>query len=61
MRQPLLSTAQVGELLGVSENTVRFWRHVNAGPPSIKVGRVVRYDWEAVEAWLRSNTRQPAA
>lgn len=61
MRPSLLSTAQVAERLGVSENTVRYWRHVGAGPASIKVGRLARYEPDAVEQWLLANTRQPAA
>jgi DNA-binding transcriptional MerR regulator len=38
MRQELLSTVQVAEQLGVSEELVRYWRHANAGPPYQKVG-----------------------
>jgi len=47
-----LAMAQVAELLNVPINTLRYWRHVGAGPRSFKVGKHVRYDRADVVAWL---------
>lgn len=53
----LRNTAQVAEQLQVAEQTLRYWRHVGSGPPSIKVGRGVRYRQSDVDAWLADNTK----
>jgi len=42
--------------LGISPVTATKWRATAAGPPFIKVGRLVRYRRADVEAWLRSRT-----
>ncbi|MBF5082141.1 helix-turn-helix domain-containing protein [Quadrisphaera sp. INWT6] len=47
-----LLTREVAELLRTPESTVRYWRHVRTGPPSVKVGRRVLYNRVAVLAWL---------
>jgi len=47
-----LLTREVAELLRTAESTVRYWRHVRFGPPSVKVGRRVLYSRVAVLAWL---------
>lgn len=51
---PLLSSAQVAEMLGIAENTVRYWRHVGRGPAALPVGGRVRYVRTDVLAWLRT-------
>jgi hypothetical protein len=47
-----LTTQEVAAMFRTSPETVRYWRHVNAGPPSFKVGRRVLYDATGVERWL---------
>ena len=42
--------------LAISSVTATKWRASAAGPPFIKVGRLVRYRRADVEAWLRSRT-----
>ena len=49
-----LLTREVAELLRTPESTVRYWRHVRTGPPSVKVGRRVLYSRVAVLAWLEA-------
>lgn len=64
-----LSTAQVSALTGVAEQTLCNWRSQSkagemSGPPSFKLGRLVRYDPDALGGWLaqrRSATKGPAA
>lgn len=47
-----LTTQEVAETLRTSVETVRYWRHVNKGPRSFKVGRRVLYAVEDVEAFI---------
>lgn len=48
----LLTTEEVAARLKVSPKTLSKWRTRGTGPPYFKVGRCVRYQWEAVQAWL---------
>lgn len=48
----LLRTSAVAERLNVPESTLRYWRHRGEGPPSIKLGRSVRYSEVALGQWL---------
>ncbi|MBA3859105.1 MAG: DNA-binding protein [Cyanobacteria bacterium PR.023] len=51
--KPALGTsAEVAEFLNCEEVTVRTWRRTGKGPRFIRVGRLVRYRWSDVEAWL---------
>lgn len=47
-----LTTSEVAGLLRTSSETVRYWRHINKGPRSFKVGRRVLYSRAEVEAFL---------
>lgn len=49
----LLTTAQVAELLAISERTVR-----RLGIPHFKVGRQTRYDRRSVSRWLEARREQ---
>jgi excisionase family DNA binding protein len=48
----LLSVQQVSELLQVPVGTLYQWRFRREGPPSIRVGRFLRFDPEDVRRWL---------
>lgn len=48
----LLTVAEVATMLGVSEGTVRWWRHNGEGPVSFKIGRHLRFDRAEVYRWL---------
>lgn len=48
----LLSLDEVAQQLAVPVGTLRYWRHRNDGPRSLKVGRHVRYRPADIEAWL---------
>ena len=48
---PLLNTAQVAQLLGISTRTVCLWAECSE-LPAIKVGRQWRFRWSEVAAWL---------
>lgn len=52
----LLTTQKVATLLGISEATLRFWRHKGKGPAFVRVGRVVRYKRKEIERWIVSRS-----
>lgn len=56
----LATTGDVAARLGVSTSTIRYWRHVNYGPPYLKVGRQVRYVPAALEEWIADQARATA-
>lgn len=60
--EQLMGTEGVAAYLDVPIATVRKWRYEGTGPRGIKVGRLVRYRREDVDAWLelRADPR-PAA
>jgi predicted DNA-binding transcriptional regulator AlpA len=47
-----LTTAEVAGICRTSPETIRYWRYVDKGPRSFKIGRRVLYDATAVEEWL---------
>jgi excisionase family DNA binding protein len=57
----LLSPQDLADYLGVPVRTVYAWNHHSTGPTPIHVGKHVRYRREDVEAWLRSNEKEPVA
>jgi predicted DNA-binding transcriptional regulator AlpA len=54
--EQLLDEKELAGLIRVSIGTLRYWRSMRQGPPSIKVGHLVRYRPSDVAAWLRSRT-----
>lgn len=56
MDSPLIDEKQLCADLGISSVTATKWRAKAAGPPFIKVGRLVRYRRADVEAWLAART-----
>lgn len=59
----LITSSQAAELLGVSEQCLRNWRHLGTrGPKFVKLGgRSVRYRQSDIEAWVEANTRTPVS
>ncbi|MFE9215046.1 helix-turn-helix domain-containing protein [Streptomyces lavendulae] len=49
--RPKATTQQVAEYLQVDVETLYKWRHSGVGPPGVRVGKYLRYDWSDVEAW----------
>jgi len=49
-----MTAEEVAEALSVHVETLRRWRREKKGPPWIQLTeRVVRYDREDIEAWMR--------
>ncbi|MFF7365027.1 helix-turn-helix domain-containing protein [Streptomyces sp. NPDC008125] len=56
-----LTPEDIAALLAVPIETVYHWRKQRTGPPGFRVGRHVRYDPAAVQAWVREQTAHDAA
>jgi hypothetical protein len=55
----MFSLQEACTFLRVPEGTLRYWRHLGAGPHSFKIGRHVRY-WRAdLILWLTEQTNRP--
>jgi predicted DNA-binding transcriptional regulator AlpA len=50
----LLNEFEVADLLRLSVKTVRRWRSHECGPKYLKVGRLVKYRFEAIQAFVDS-------
>jgi hypothetical protein len=48
----LLTEHEVAKQLRVSITSLRRWRLLRKGPPFLKLGALVRYQPEEIEAWL---------
>lgn len=54
--EQLLTADEVAVLLQVPKATLYAWRYQSKGPPSLKVGRHLRYSIKALNHWLESRT-----
>lgn len=52
MKNEILTTAQVAEMLTVCRATLDTMRKTGGGPRSMRFGRLVKYRLSDVEAWL---------
>ncbi|WP_327017645.1 helix-turn-helix transcriptional regulator [Cryobacterium sp. MP_3.1] len=50
-----LTQREVAELLRLPERTLEDWRLTHTGPPYLKLGRHVRYDFQDVLAWVHEH------
>lgn len=55
----MLTLQEACAFLRVPEGTLRYWRHLGAGPRSFKVGRHVRYWRTDLIVWLTEQTNGP--
>ena len=61
MMLQVLTGAQVAEMLGLQEQTLRAWRVRGSGPAYVRYGSYkgrVRYRLEDIEAWLEQRKYQ---
>jgi len=61
-REPLLTTTELAEFLSVPVNTIYKWRATQTGPAfaAHRVGRHLRWNPAAVDAWLSELTTKAA-
>jgi hypothetical protein len=55
---PLLDESAVAAMIQVEKKTLQAWRCRGGGPPFIRVGRLVRYRPEHLQAWLESRVHE---
>jgi predicted DNA-binding transcriptional regulator AlpA len=48
----LWTVREVSEFLGIPVATLHQWRYLGTGPQAYRVGKHLRYDPDAVRAWL---------
>ena len=53
---PLWSVEDTAAYLVVPVQTLYTWRKKGTGPPAARVGKHLRYDPDAVRAWVRDQT-----
>lgn len=51
----------VAAYLQVGVETLYKWRYARTGPPGVRVGKYLRYDWAEVEAWWVKRQAEQAA
>jgi len=57
----LLKTHEAAEYLRLSPRTLEHWRETGSGPQFVKMGRIVRYAREALEAYLANSKYRSTA
>ena len=55
----MLTLQEACAYLRIPEGTLRYWRHLGAGPRSFKIGRHVRYWRTDLVLWLSEQTNRP--
>jgi predicted DNA-binding transcriptional regulator AlpA len=50
----LLTPAKVAEILGIKVSLLTNWRHNKKGPSYFKIGKQIRYDKKAIDAFLKN-------
>lgn len=57
----LMTIEEVAELVRVPPQTLRYWRHLDRGPHSFRLGRRVMYKRADVEQWVQQQYESTAA
>ncbi|HEM6220526.1 TPA: helix-turn-helix domain-containing protein [Streptococcus suis] len=52
LNSPYLNKKQACDYLGISNNTLDSW--IQMGLPTIKIGKTVRFNKQAIDSWLLS-------
>lgn len=52
MNDRMLRDDDVSEILAIDKRTLRSWRAAGTGPPTVRLGKYVRYPAAALQKWL---------
>jgi predicted DNA-binding transcriptional regulator AlpA len=55
----VLTESETARRLGVSISGLRKWRRNSTGPRFLKIGRLIRYRTDHINAWLRVHEAGP--
>lgn len=59
--EPMMTTAQVARWLAIPVGTVHRWQRTGDGPPSMRVGKHLRFDPQEVREWMREQAEKRRA
>lgn len=59
LQSKLLTTSLVARQLDCEQKTLEAWRSRGQGPPFVRVGRLIRYRREDIEAWVIARRTTP--
>ena len=54
--EPLMSSKQLAAYLGVSVETLYYWRTCNKAPPAVRAGGALRWRESDVREWLNRDS-----
>ena len=58
----MLQEREAARVMGLSVQTLRNWRHLQKGPPYVRLGKkAIRYSLEALHDYMEENTINPEA
>ena len=58
MPERLVNTKELAKYIGITEGTARVWV-CHKKIPYVKVGRLVKFDLNAIDAWVDKNKVEP--
>ena len=59
MKGRVLTPLQVSDRTGLALQTLANWRSKSQGPPTMKIGRLVRYPEDSLDLWLEAQPVKP--
>lgn len=59
VEQDPICTKRAARRIGVTPRTLEQWRHLGKGPPFLRIGRMIRYLPQEVDAWVKSMRFEP--
>ncbi len=58
-KDEFISERELAKRTGIATQTLRNWRWASKGFPYIRIGRTIRYSWDAVKGFLDQRRVDP--